>query len=323
MPNDASMNPLIELPPADRVAVEDVLRALLECEYRVHEATGAMLAGLSDIGQERTMRGLAEAGRLGLVTEPRSGTWGLTAAGRAEAVRIMRAHRLTETRLARETGVPPAQWHDVAHSHEHRMTAPEIDALADQLGNPRFDPHGDPIPTREGRLPQAEDRPLLDWPEGKTGVIAHVEDEPKSLFDQLNRLGVTAGFRFLARRQPAGLDLDIEGRAVVLTRELVPLVRVRALHRDESDMVVGAVRLSDLVDQGVAQVVTLLPSCAGSERSRLLDLGFVPGSKIERVLNSPLHGPVAYRVRGTMIALRRTQADHVLIKPIDQESTDE
>ena len=323
MSDESPSKPLITIPPTDRVAVEDVLRALFECEYRRHEATGAQLAGLSDIGQTRTMRGLAEAGRLGLVTEPHSGTWGLTSEGRAEAVRIMRAHRLIETRLARETGVPPAQWHDVAHTHEHRMTGAEIDALADQLGNPRFDPHGDPIPTREGHLPRPEDRPLLDWPEGETGVISHVEDEPKSLFDKLNQRGVTAGFRFLTHRKAGGLELVIEGRSVDLPRELVPLVRVRSLHRDETDMVDGAVRLSDLADQGVAQVVTLLPSCAGSERSRLLDLGFVPGSRIERVLNSPLHGPVAYRVRGTMIALRRTQADHVLIKPLDLESSHE
>ena len=314
---------LLDLPPTDRVAVEDVLRALLECEYRLHEATSAHLAGLSDIGQSRTMRGLSEASRLALVTGPQTGTWGLTALGRAEAVRIMRAHRLTETRLARETGVPPALWHDVAHSHEHRMTGPEIDALADQLGNPRFDPHGDPIPTREGHLPQPEDRPLLDWPDHTTGVIAHVEDEPKRLFDQLNQLGVTAGFRFVSRRNPDGVELHLEGRSVMLARELVPLVRVRALHRDETGMVSDAVRLSDLPDHGIAQVVTLLPSCAGSERSRLLDLGFVPGSRIERVLNSPLNGPVAYRVRGTMIALRRSQADHVLIKPLHQESRHE
>ena len=81
--------------------------------------------------------------------------------------------------------------------------------------------------------------------------------------------------------------------------------------------------MSDLEDGGVAQVVTLLPSCAGSERSRLLDLGFVPGSRVERVLNSPLRGPVAYEVRGTLIALRRTQSDHVLVKKLEKEANHE
>ncbi|WP_221029021.1 FeoA domain-containing protein [Actomonas aquatica] len=319
MAESKSYHSLAALPAPDRIAVEDVLRALLECEYRGHEATEAHLAGLSDIGRQRTGRGLAEAGRLELVTTALAGTWTLSVAGRVEAVRIMRAHRLTETRLARETGVPAKQWHDVAHSHEHAMTEGEVDALADQLGNPRFDPHGDPIPTREGHLPEPEDHPLLEWPSGETGVIAHVEDEPKDLFAELNALGVVAGLRFVRVRGDRELELRVEGRKVTLSPELAPLVRVRALHRDENDMVPNAVRLSDLEDGGVAQVVTLLPSCAGSERSRLLDLGFVPGSRIERVLNSPLHGPVAYEVRGTLIALRRSQADHVLIKRITQE----
>ncbi len=323
MSEEKSNDTLADLATPDRIAVEDVLRALLECDYRGHEATEAHLAGLSDIGRQRTARGLAEATRLGLLSAPREGIWGFSEAGRREAVRIMRAHRLTETRLARETGVPAGRWHDVAHLREHAMTIREVDALADQLGNPRFDPHGDPIPTREGHLPEPEDRPLLDWPVGETGMIAHVEDEPRELFERVDALGVIAGLRFVTRRVGDGVGLLIEGREVTLPRELAPLVRVRALHRDESGLVAGAVRLSDLEDGGVAQVVTLLPSCAGSERSRLLDLGFVPGSRVERVLNSPLRGPVAYEVRGTLIALRRTQSDHVLVKKLEKEANHE
>ncbi len=318
MTQESPSEALAKLAVNDRIAVEDVLRALLECEYRGHESTEAHLAGLSDIGRQLTGRALGEASSLGLLTAPREGTWGLTEKGRREAVRIMRAHRLTETRLARETGVPPGQWHDVAHDREHAMTEHEVDALADLLGNPRFDPHGDPIPTREGHLPEPEDRPLLDWPLGETGVIAHVEDEPRELFEQLNEQGIVAGLRFVVERSNGGLVLQVEGRGVQLQAALAPLVRVRALHQDETGLVADAVRLSDLEDHGVAQVVTLLPSCAGSERSRLLDLGFVPGSRIQRVLNSPLHGPVAYEVRGTLIALRRSQADHVLIKRIEE-----
>jgi Fe2+ transport system protein FeoA len=50
----------------------------------------------------------------------------------------------------------------------------------------------------------------------------------------------------------------------------------------------------------------------------LLDLGFVPGSRLEYVLQSPFHGPAAYRIRGTLIALRRNQADQVLVERTGQ-----
>lgn len=306
--------PLLALPSTERIVVEDLLRALLECEYRGHEATEAHLTGLSGVVREASVRGLALGAALGVIVETRAGTWGLTESGRLEAVRIMRAHRLTETQLARESGLPPDRWHEHAHREEHRLTSADVNALADRLGNPRFDPHGDPIPTREGRLPEAEDVPIWEWPADVPGVIAHVEDEPREPFARITALGLVAGLRFVARPTEGGVELVTEGRNLRLPRELAPLVRVRALHPEEREVEAGAMRLSDLPDMGVAEVVKLLPSCAGSERSRLLDLGFVPGSRIERVLNSPLHGPVAYRVRGTLIALRRTQADHVLVR---------
>ena len=306
------------MPKLDRIAIEDVLRALLECENRRHEATEAQLAGLSDMSRDRAVQRLGQADQLGLVSAPYQGVWGLTAEGRAEAVRVMRAHRLTETKLAHETSLSPERWHDVAHAREHRLTADELDALADRLGNPRFDPHGDPIPTREGHFPSPEDVPLLDWPVGSPGVIAHVEDEPKQLFARLAATGLAAGQRFVAQAADGGIELLVEGRTTFLVSSIVPLVRVRALHADELGPVAGAVRLSDLADGGSAEVVTLLPGCMGAERSRLLDLGFVPGSRIERVLSSPLHGPVAYRVRNTLIALRHSQSDQVLIKPLNE-----
>lgn len=315
MPSPES-SPLDRLSTPDRIAVEDVLRALLECENRSHQATEAQLSGMSDLDRGGTARALANAVTAGLVREPVEGIWGMSESGREEAVRVMRAHRLTETKLARESGVAPADWHGMAHTSEHRMSIREVNALADRLGNPRFDPHGDPIPTRGGMFPAPQDQPLLDWSEGRIGVIAHVEDEPAELFAQAAAAGVAAGLRFSSVRSGEGMVLAVEGRYVNLARELLPLVRVRPLAADEPLPEAGDQRLSDLPDGATATVVTLLPICVGAERSRLLDLGFVPGSKIERVLNSPLHGPVAYRVRSTLIALRRTQADNVLIRPL-------
>lgn len=64
-----------------------------------------------------------------------------------------------------------------------------------------------------------------------------------------------------------------------------------------------------------AKVLGLVPACRGAERRRLLDLGFVAGTPVEIEIASPLGDPVGYRVRGTVIALRREQAGLIRIAP--------
>ena len=76
----------------------------------------------------------------------------LTEEGRRYALEVIRAHRLWERYLADETGVDPLEWHERAERKEHKLTREDADALARRLGNPRFDPHGDPIPTADGSV---------------------------------------------------------------------------------------------------------------------------------------------------------------------------
>jgi DtxR family transcriptional regulator, Mn-dependent transcriptional regulator len=314
--SDPSHDVLARLKPADRIAVEDVLRALLDCEHRHQAANEAQLGALGGLGREAGLRALAHAKAAGLVDEM-AHAWRLTVPGRAVAVRLMRAHRLTETRLARTTSLPAEAWHGLANAAEHALTAAEVDRLADDLGHPHFDPHGDPIPTRDGHFPAPEGQALSSWAVGRPGVISHIEDEPPALFARLASRGIFAGMRFVrtASSEPGTCVLNLEARAEVIPAELAALIRVRLPLTNEGEFPVGACRLSDIQRGAAATVITLLPGCIGAERSRLLDLGFVPGSRVEHELDSPLSGPSAYRLRGTLIALRKNQALQVLVQP--------
>ena len=314
--SSSSPFPAGRLRAAELRAAEDLLRAMLECEHRRTEAGDAHLSALGGLGREETLRILAVAREAGWV-KPDERAWRLTEAGRAVAVRVMRAHRLTETDLARNSSVRAEDWHDIAHQAEHRLSDEEVERLSEVLGHPRFDPHGDPIPTREGAFPEPEGRPLLGWPAGRPGVVSHIEDEPPSLFACLAGQGIFAGMRFV-RRDDDGETcvLDLEGEQVRLPAELAGLIRVRMPLVDEGLVPEGARRLVKLRHGGAAEVLALLPGCIGSERSRLLDLGFVPGSRVEHELDSPFRGPVAYRVRGTLVALRPEQARQVLVRPL-------
>lgn len=307
---------MARLKPVERAAVEDVLRALLECEHRCHEATEAHIGALGGLGREAGLRALVRAKEAGLADESAQ-AWRLTPAGRLVAVRVMRAHRLTETQLARTTSLPAEEWHGRANRAEHALTDAEVDRLADSLGHPRYDPHGDPIPTREGEFPALEGQSLLSWPAGQAGVISHIEDEPPALFARLAATGIFAGMRFVREAvSPTGACvLVIEASREELPPELAALIRVRLPHLEEGETPAGACRLSEIPRGAAAEVLALLPGCIGPERSRLLDLGFVPGSRVEHELDSPLSGPAAFRLRGTLIALRKTQARQVLVLP--------
>ena len=68
----------------------------------------------------------------------------LTEKGCMHALRLIRAHRIYEQYLAEHSGYAPSEWHERAHRMEHRITPDEQERIASLLGNPLFDPHGDP-----------------------------------------------------------------------------------------------------------------------------------------------------------------------------------
>lgn len=71
--------------------------------------------------------------------------------------------------------------------------------------------------------------------------------------------------------------------------------------------------LQDLRPGNTAKVIGLDETCQGFERFRLLDLGVVPGTEIKLALDNPLHDPLAYFIRGAVIALRKEQASKILV----------
>ncbi len=292
---------------------DDALKHLFHCEYRNQTATPESLAGAAGIPLAEAVR-LLEGLQRDRLARPEHRGVRLTGAGREKAARIVRAHRLIETRLARETGLRAEDWHGEAEIEEHELTATEVNALADRLGRPRFDPHGDPIPTRKGTMPPAEGITLLEWNPRVTARIVHVEDEPREIYEEIVASGLAPGMivKILART-PAGVQLEREGRALNLSTAAggnVMVVAAPAAAELEPDLE----RLSVLAPGEAGVIRGLSPACHGAERNRLLDLGLVPGTNIARDMTSALGSPTAYRVRGTLVALRTEQADRVLIE---------
>ena len=295
----------------ERVRLEDVLKQLYKLEYDRLPATAESVAGGVQISRTRTIRLLQRLEEQDMVAAGAAG-YRLTEGGRAQALHIVRTHRLWERFLADRTATPPEDWHGEAEAREHHLSAAETDDLAAALGHPVYDPHGDPIPTAAGEMPARAGVPLPSLEPGERGLITHLEDEPAELYRELVALG-------LGLMAPVERLDGTTGRVCFRSggkRYEISSALARNVTVEPSGEVAGAKwsrTLADIRPGDSASVVGISPLCRGPARRRLLDLGVVPGTVVHARMRSAAGDPVAYDIRGALVALRREQAAHILV----------
>jgi len=306
---------------AARVLVEDALKHVWKEHDEGRAATVQSLAGALSISTDDAARLAVQMEQRGLV---RSGERGFdpTATGRDYALQIIRAHRLWEQFLADRTGIQESKWHGAAERYEHALTPGDADALAARLGHPRFDPHGDPIPTAGGEVVSPEATPLQTAEVDRPLRIVHIEDEPEAVYAQLLAEGLHVGMRVRVVESTSGrVRFWADGDEHVLAPIVAANVSVAPVRAGDVERPAGDTpreRLSSLQPGHQAEVLFLSRACRGLERRRLMDLGIVPGTRIEALMASPTGDPIAYRVRGTTVAIRQAQTHHVHIRPLPE-----
>ncbi len=234
------------------------------------------------------------------------GTIHILPAGERRAVELIRAHRLWERYLAEKEGVALELLHSEAARLEHLITPEEADKLDAQLGYPRFDPHGDPIPPRSGDFePPSDSQPLSQWPEHQLGRVIHVEDEPPALFSQLALLGITPGAQVEVDERTPGRVLVWSGRQRLAlapaAAEQVSVVEAPAERLPLSEIEVGQ----------AGRVVSLGETLSPDEQ--YARVGLKRGVEIAALRMDPLGEPVTYRVNGNELSLSRTQANQIML----------
>jgi len=197
---------------------------------------------------------------------------------------------------------------------EHEMTPEEVARLQAELGHPTHDPHGDPIPRTTADAVSRPGRSLAEAPAHLPMRAVHVEDEPEDRYARLVGEDIHPGTLIQVEESgPENVSLRADGRWVVLTRAdseavlVVPEEERPEHHRRPRRT------LADLPAGEEAMLVGIAPSLRGPERRRLLDLGFLPGTWVTAELVSAGGDPVAYRARGALVALRRSQTRHLYI----------
>ncbi|MCW2928149.1 MAG: multicopper oxidase, type 3 [Thermoleophilia bacterium] len=175
------------------VAVEDYVKCIWTIEEAGIEPSGAAIAermGVSAASVTGMGRKLVE---LGLVEQERYRPWRLTPSGHMLALEIVRHHRLLELFLSRSLGMSWDRIHEEAEVLEHHISEELEELIAEALGHPEFDPHGHPIPTRDGQMPDRPTRCILDVEAGAVATIQQVRGETPELLRFLDEHGLLVG----------------------------------------------------------------------------------------------------------------------------------
>jgi DtxR family Mn-dependent transcriptional regulator len=158
----------------------------------------------------------------------------LTGEGEKVALEIIRHHRLLEMFLHQTLGYRWDEVHDEADRLEHVISEELEERIASSLGDPRHDPHGDPIPTRDLHLPSLTTTSLDELRPGQEAIIQRVRDEDRELLRYLSDLGLVPDARLLILSYSpfdGNLNLKVEGRTepVILGPNVTSQVYVEIL----------------------------------------------------------------------------------------------
>lgn len=201
-------------------STEDYLKVVWNAhEWSKAPVTVSALAarlGLSASSVSEAVRKLTDRG---LLTHARYGDIALTDEGARQALTMVRKHRLIETFLVTDLGYAWDEVHDEAETLEHAVSDLLIDRIDARLGHPTHDPHGDPIPSATGVLPDEAQVSLVALMPGDSARIARVRDHDPELLRHLETHGVGIGtqIRLIEHNVAAGtLAVEHDNRTTTL-----------------------------------------------------------------------------------------------------------
>ncbi|MFG6685465.1 DtxR family transcriptional regulator [Mariniflexile sp. HNIBRBA6329] len=297
----------------EKVVIEDILKQLYHFENSGNKVDTKTLVQVLKFNNNQIIEVIKKMTINNLIYFD-SDVLKLTETGRDYAVRIVRVHRLWERYLADKTGFKREEWHDRAELMEHKLNHEEVEKLSAHLGNPKFDPHGDPIPTKTGKMAKVNGVELPLLPVNTIGRITHIEDEPEIIYKQILAENIHIGSLIrVIENNTTRIVFQSEGEEF----KLAPIVAANltvAPFEKETVIEDNIARLSSLKVEETAKIIGISKESRGESRRRLLDLGFVKGADIKIDLMNPLGEPNAYLIKGTSIALRKDQAAKILIK---------
>ncbi|WP_304455060.1 metal-dependent transcriptional regulator [Nocardiopsis sp. YSL2] len=203
-----------DTPTRPSTSAEDYVKVIYDLQER---GTGPVtISGMAErlsVSNSSVSGMLRKLSDTGLVEHQRYGAVSLTEPGTRVALAVLRRHRLLETYLVAELGYSWDEVHDEAEILEHVVSDKFVDRIAAHLGDPVVDPHGDPIPTREGDIVERESFLLAEAEQGTRGVIVRVNDTDPDLLRYLADIDIGIGMTVeVLKRQTFAGSLQIAVR---------------------------------------------------------------------------------------------------------------
>ncbi len=210
-------------------AAEDYLKSIYKLQEKEGKVSTGILAEYLDVKPASATGMIKKLKSMNLVRHERYQGVTLTKAGKAIALEIIRHHRLLELYLYKALGVPWDGVHDEAEKLEH-VISEEVEARMDEiLGYPTEDPHGSPIPDKNGVLPETSSIPMTELQDGQSCVVAEVSDNDSALLRHLGSFNLYPGtaFRVIEVAPFDGpFTIDIAGQQAVIGREVAKNIYV-------------------------------------------------------------------------------------------------
>lgn len=170
-------------------AIQDYLKTIYKLEENGTVSTTAIAKELNISGASVTGM-LKRLAAMKLVDYNSYKGVKLTNEGRKIALEIIRHHRLLELYLKEALGFPLDKVHDEACRLEHVISKEFVEKIEQILGNPEYDPHGHPIPTKDGDIEISDEKPLVNFRGGDVVIIRRLSDHDPEMLSYFEKMGL-------------------------------------------------------------------------------------------------------------------------------------
>ncbi|MBN2732263.1 MAG: metal-dependent transcriptional regulator [Balneolaceae bacterium] len=213
-------------------AVEDYLKAIFKLQADEKGVSTTRLAEAMEVSSASATNMIKRLAEMGLVDHQSYKGAKLTGSGRKIALEIIRHHRLLELYLLEVMGYSWDEVHDEAEKLEHHISERFEDKIAELLGDPTHDPHGDPIPTKDGIMPKMDEQPLIQAEESQTYIIGRVKDQDPERLRYLEKEGLLPGVQLTIKKKApfnGPLTLLVEDEEKIIGQDLAKTIFVAEL----------------------------------------------------------------------------------------------
>lgn len=207
-------------------SVEDYLKTIYKLESETGPEKGVSTSrlaermGVANASVTNMLKRLAEMKMVNY--ESYYGTR-LTETGEKIALEIIRHHRLLELYLKEIMGYSWDEVHDEAEKLEHHISEQFEDKIAELLNHPTEDPHGDPIPSKDGKMPKIKLKPLHSVPLGTPFIVRRVKNQNSELLRYLEKQGLIPGVKVeVLNKEPfdGPVQLKVENHTITIANNI-------------------------------------------------------------------------------------------------------